>query len=101
MIRAAYVKATILSHEAVPSGADSSEVHRFTFILDDGQTLPRSRVISLRTARVLVAELTDADAFVRMLREIVRTEPVDYDSLPGQVFTDGDAARPDAEPLQP
>ena len=101
MIRAAYMKATILSHEAVPSGADSSEVHRFTFILDDGQTLPRSRVISLRTARVLVAELTDADAFVRMLREIVRTEPADYDSLPGQVFTDGDAAPPDAEPLQP
>jgi hypothetical protein len=55
----------------------------------------------LRTARVFVAELTDADAFVRMLREIVRTEPADYDSLPGQVFTDGDAAPPDAEPLQP
>jgi hypothetical protein len=101
MIRAAYMKATILSHEAVPIGADSSEVHRFTFILDDGQTLPRSRVISLRTARGLVAELADADAFVRMLREIVRTEPADYDSSPGQVFTDGDAARPDAEPLQP
>jgi hypothetical protein len=101
MIRAAYMKATILSHEAVPGGADSSEVHRFTFILDDGQTLPRSRVISLRTARVLVTELTDADAFARMLREIVRTEPADYDSLPGQVFADGNAARPDAEPLQP
>jgi hypothetical protein len=35
------------------------------------------------------------------LRVIVRTEPADYDSLPGQVFNDGDAARPDAEPLQP
>jgi hypothetical protein len=55
MIRAAYMKATILSHEAVPLGAYYSEVHRFTFILDDCQTLPRSRVISLRTARVLVA----------------------------------------------
>jgi len=95
------MKATILSHEAVPIGADSSEVHRFTFVLDDGQTLPRSRVISLRTARVLVAELKDADAFVKMLREIVRTDAADFDSLPGQIFTDGDAARPDAEPLQP
>jgi hypothetical protein len=95
------MKATILSHEDVPIGADSSEVHRFTFVLDDGQTLPRSRVISLRTARVLVAELKDADAFVKMLREIVRTDSADFDSLPGQIFTDGDAARPDAEPLQP
>jgi hypothetical protein len=59
------MKATILSHEAVLIGADSSEVHRFMFVLDDGQTLPRSRVISLRTARVLVAELKDADAFVK------------------------------------
>jgi hypothetical protein len=101
MLRPLPMKATILSHEAVPIGADSSEVHRFTFVLDDGQTLPRSRVISLRTARVLVAELKDADAFVKMLREIVRTDPADFDSLPGQIFTDGDAARPDAEPLQP
>jgi len=96
-----HMQATILSHEAVPIGADSSEVHRFTFILDDGQTRPRSRVISLRTARVLVAELKDADAFVKMLREIVRTDPADFDSLLGQVFTDGVAVRPDAEPLQP
>lgn len=95
------MKPTILSHEAVPIGADSSEVHRFTFILDDGQTPRRSRVISLCTARVLVAELTDADAFLRMLRAIVRTEPADYDSFPGQVFNDGEAARPNAEPLQP
>ena len=101
MLRPLPMKATILSHEAVPIGADSSEVHRFTFVLDDGQTLPRSRVISLRTARVLVAELKDADAFVKMLREIVRTDSADFDSLPGQIFTDGDAARPDAEPLQP
>lgn len=95
------MKATILSHEAVPIGADSSEVHRFTFVLDDVQSLPRSRVISLRTARVLVAELKDADAFVKMLREIVRTDPADFDSLLGQVFTDGDAAGPDANHFSP
>jgi hypothetical protein len=83
------------------NGADPSEVHRFTFVLDDGQTLPRSRVISLRTARVLAVELKDADAFVKMLREIVRTDATDFDSLPGQIFTDGDAARSDTEPLQP
>jgi len=97
------MKATILSHEAVPSEADSSEVHRFTFILDDGQTLPRrgSSLCARSGVSRRVNRLTDADAFVRMLREKVRTEPADYDSLPGQVFADGNAARPNAEPLQP
>jgi hypothetical protein len=31
----------------------------------------------------------------------VRTDPADFDSLPGRIFTDGDAARPNTEPLQP
>jgi hypothetical protein len=100
-VQTAFMKATILSHERVPEGADAPEIHRFSFLLDDGQTIPRPRVVSLRTARVLVAELPDTDAFVRMLSTIVHTDPADYDTLPGQVFTDGSAARPGAEPLQP
>jgi hypothetical protein len=95
------MKATILSHERVPEGADAKEIHRFTFLLDDGQTVPRPRVVSLRTARVLAAALLKTDAFEKMLTAIVHTDPADYDTLPGQVFTDSDAARPDAEPLQP
>jgi hypothetical protein len=95
------MKAIILSHERVPEGDDAPEIHRFGFLLDDGQSIPRPRVVSLRTARVLVGELPAVDAFVKMLAAIVQTDPVDYNTLPGQVFVDDDPTRPDAEPLQP
>lgn len=82
------MKATILSHTPVV-GAASAEVHRFGFALEDvnGARL-YSGVISLRTARVLVAELTANDGFIRMLRAIVEALPADYDTLIGQHFDD-------------
>jgi hypothetical protein len=81
------MKASILSHYKVPDGAEE-EIHRFMYILEDGMTVPHSETVSLRTARVLVAMLEDGNAFVRMLREIVRTETVDYDTLIGRSFVD-------------
>lgn len=81
------VKASILSYYPVPDGAEV-EVHRFMFCLEDGITIPHAETISLRTARVLVAKLDNGNAFVRMLREIVRTEPAQYDTLIGRSFTD-------------
>jgi hypothetical protein len=83
----ANMKATILSHHMVPDGAEA-EIHRFMFCLEDGITVPHAETISLRTARVLVAMLEDGNAFVKMLREIVRTKPADYDLLIGRSFTD-------------
>lgn len=81
------MKATILSHHLVPDGAEA-EIHRFMFCLEDGTTAPRVERISLRTARVLAATPGDGHAFMLMLREIVRTDPADYDSLIGRSFTD-------------
>jgi hypothetical protein len=101
IVQTAVMKATILSHERVPEGADAPEIHRFRFLLDDGQTIPRPRVVSLRTARVLVAELSNTNAFVKMLNMIVHTDTADYDTLKGQVFTDDDPAPYNAESLQP
>jgi hypothetical protein len=83
------MKATVLWHAPV-AGAPSGEVHRFGFALEDAiGARPYSGVISLRTARVLVAELTGNDGFISMLRAIVETLPADYDTLIGQHFDDG------------
>jgi hypothetical protein len=60
-----FMKATIVSHEAVPARALVLKVHRFKFVLDDRQTLPRTQTSSLRTARVLVSEFPAADAFMK------------------------------------
>lgn len=81
------MKASILSHYPVPDGAEA-EVHRFMFCLEDGITVAQAETISLRTARVLVAMLDNGNAFVRMLGEIIWTEPADYDTLIGRSFTD-------------
>jgi len=81
------MKASIISHQPAPVDAEA-EIYRFTFCLEDGATVPHAETISLRTARVLVAMLEDGNAFVRMLREIVRTEYADYDTLVGRSFTD-------------
>ncbi|QIE22603.1 hypothetical protein SBC2_06130 [Caballeronia sp. SBC2] len=49
---------------------------------------PTRRDDFLCTVRVLAAMLDDGNAFVRMLHEIERTEPADYDTLIGRSFTD-------------
>jgi hypothetical protein len=82
------MKATIISHEPVPASGHPLELHRFAFILDDDQTLPRLQTVSLRTARVIVSALPPVDAFVGMLMAIVQTPESSYDSLLGQVFTE-------------
>jgi hypothetical protein len=37
---ASVMQATIISHEPVPASADASEIHRFKFILNDGNSIP-------------------------------------------------------------
>lgn len=82
------MKANILWHVAA-TGAASGEVHRFGFALEDVHGAPcYTGAITLRTARVLVAELAGSDGFMNMLRAIVETLPGDYDSLIGQHFHD-------------
>jgi hypothetical protein len=82
------MKATILWHTPVTSAA-SAEIYRFGFALEDGSgTPPYTGMVSLRTARVLVAELHNGTAFIGMLRAIVETLEADYDSLVGQQFHD-------------
>lgn len=81
------MKATILSHEAAPA-MSSAEIHRFKFSLDDGNSVPCSESISLRTARVIVENLVDGNAFIKMLQAIVAADPRDYDALIGQVYPD-------------
>ena len=43
-------------------------------------------MISLRTARVIVADSEDGNAFVSMLREIVAATPGSYDLPIGRAF---------------
>ena len=45
-------------------------------------------MISLRTARVIVADSEDGNAFVSMLREIVAATPGSYDLPIGRAFAD-------------
>jgi chorismate mutase len=59
---------------------------------NDGSSLPRSHVITLRTARVIVENLDRHDAVTKMLRSIVNTERADYDNLTSTTYTnDNDA----------
>jgi hypothetical protein len=81
------MQATILAHE-VPGETASEEIHRFTFQLDDDYSGKLTDSISLRTARVIVANLADGNAFIQMLRVIVSAEPAQYDSLVGHVYQD-------------
>ena len=81
------MRATILSHSGVPEG--HAEIHRFGFVLEDGDNArPHAEMISLRTARVIVADSEDGNAFVSMLREIVAATPGSYDLLIGRAFAD-------------
>jgi hypothetical protein len=64
------------------------EVHRFKFLLDDGAAPPLAETISLRTARVIVENLEDGNAFIKMLRAIVKAQPTEYDDLVGRIFPD-------------
>ncbi|MDB5786388.1 hypothetical protein [Caballeronia mineralivorans] len=81
------MRATILSHSGVPDG--HAEVHRFGFVLEDGDDAPPyAEMISLRTARVIVADSENGNAFVNMLREIVAAAPGSYDLLIGRAFAD-------------
>lgn len=94
------MKATIVSHEKPPeSGA--AEIHRFKFKLDDGNAPPLTESISLRTARVIVDNLADGNAFIKMLHAIVRTPPDDYDSLVGKGFPDHYSNSPSGEHRMP
>jgi hypothetical protein len=80
------MKATILSHEK--ANAESAEIHRFGFELDDGNAPPLREYISLRTARVIVANLEDGNAFIKMLQAIVAASPDEFGLLVGKVFPD-------------
>jgi hypothetical protein len=81
------MKATIISHEHVAE-TSAAEIHRFRFLLDDGNAPPFVENISLRTARVIVENLPDGNAFIRMLRAIVAAQPQDYDQLVGCEYPD-------------
>ena len=81
------MQATILSHEK-PSGASAGEVHRFRFRIDDAPSGTVTEIVSLRTARVLVDNFQDGNAFIRMLRAIVAARSDEYDGLLGRVYTD-------------
>ena len=81
------MKATISAHESPPTES-SVEIHRFKFLLDDGTVSPLAETISLRTARVIVENLADGSAFIKMLQAIVKSLPSQYDDLVGQVFAD-------------
>ena len=87
------MKATILSHETAPT-PNSAEIHRFAFKLDDGVVPPLRESVSLRTARVIVANLEDGNAFIKMLQAIVKADPAQYDSLVGKAFPDHFSERP-------
>jgi hypothetical protein len=91
------MKATILSHAAIPDGPDQSELHRFGYCLDDGEHVPHVESVSLRTARMLVKELEDGNAFVKMLCLIVRTDPPSYDSIIGHSFSDSFSEQSDSK----
>ena len=79
------VKATILAHESVQ--ADSQELHRFVFSLEDALApTPTRIVISLRTPHLLAAEVSPTTSFARMLLAIVRAQPAHYDGLLGMTF---------------
>ncbi|MDR5806128.1 hypothetical protein [Caballeronia sp. LZ001] len=80
------MKATIVSHEE-PHGS-AAEIHRFRFLLEDGNEKPLEEAISLRTARVIVENLADGNAFIKMLHAIVSSDPADYDALIGKAFPD-------------
>jgi hypothetical protein len=85
------MQATILAHET-PGDAASEEIHRFTFQVDDDDSGTLTDAISLRTARVIVEHLREANAFIRMLRVIVSASPADYNALIGRVYADPNAA---------
>ena len=51
------MKVTILSHSTVPDGADPAELHRFGYVLDDGEHVPHVETVTLRTAQALYHEL--------------------------------------------
>lgn len=74
------MKATIIAHESAPDDS-SVEIHRFKFLLDDGIVSPLAETISLRTARVIVENLADGNAFIKMLQAIVKAQPDEYDGL--------------------
>ena len=100
-VRTVFMKAKILWHAAA-TGATSGEVHRFGFALEDVNGAPcYTGVITLRTAKVLVAELAGSDGFMNMLRAIVETLPGDYDSLIGQHFHDGAGPQRLVDPSNP
>ena len=86
-MRKSSMRATIIAHEK-PSDPSSVEVHRFRFRIDDGQTGVVNESISLRTARVLVENFEDGNAFIRMLRAIVAARSDEYDSLLGREYAD-------------
>ncbi|WP_244817979.1 hypothetical protein [Caballeronia sp. Lep1P3] len=94
------MKATIVSHEAPPETA-SAEIHRFRFKLEDGNAPPLTESISLRTARVIVDNLTDGNAFIKMLHAIVSAPSGDYDALVGKVFPDHFSDSPHADRRMP
>jgi hypothetical protein len=81
------MRATIIAHEK-PAEPASEEIHRFRFQLDDDDSGKVTDSISLRTARVIVENLQNGNAFIQMLRVIVSAEPLQYDSLIGHTYFD-------------
>jgi hypothetical protein len=79
----------------------SVEIHRFKFLLDDGTAPPLAETISLRTARVIVENLEDGNAFIKMLQAIVKAPSAEYDDLVGRIFPDHYKPSPDGgDPTQ-
>ena len=87
------MKAIILAHAKVPDDADHCELHRFGYYIGDGTNVLHSDSLSLRTALVLVAELRSGSALLKMCHRIVKCDPLDYDQLIGQSFSDTSSAQ--------
>ncbi|MDR5856098.1 hypothetical protein P9239_20710 [Caballeronia sp. LZ062] len=94
------MKATIVSHEEPPE-TSAAEIHRFSFKLEDGNAPPLTESISLRTARVIVDNLPDGNAFIKMLQAIVNAQPGQYDALVGNVFPDHFSTSPSDDRRMP
>ncbi|SAK79435.1 hypothetical protein AWB79_05034 [Caballeronia hypogeia] len=79
------MNATITSHQTAANG--DPELHVFTFQVD-GDGVPRSQQVTVRTARVLARELDNRTALDALMRAIASAQPSDYDALVGTRYED-------------
>ncbi len=81
------MKATINSHGLNTEDGLAPYCY-FAFTIEGGDVAPYADFVSLRTARMLVGELWDDNALLRMLFAIVNADASEHDSLIGRVFED-------------